>query len=290
MEQYIERLRDMLDEARLQIEYLHNKFQKTGTGETVIAQINALLQEPVSAPSVPENLVDKATDAAIEYTKTHNLILGVYSSASFVFADGYVAGYNAALSSQGARQIAGVQWVKGAPRERKLHYAKFKQNPLGIVYQGIIKPLPRPGIWNGIAEECDMAISDSLIIEYLDESSSLSTAAKEQASLSPKNTNDIGLTEALDYVEKYVGSCNDDNLVMCTQTLNAFMAGVEFMIRKEQETAIDPLLFHSWMIDEGWTLHSSREYYYRGKQWPPKQSDMCEIADLVPLFLQSQTK
>ena len=32
---------DLLDECRLQIEYLHNKFEKTGTSESVLARINA---------------------------------------------------------------------------------------------------------------------------------------------------------------------------------------------------------------------------------------------------------
>lgn len=34
---------EMLREASLQIEYLHEKFQKTGTGETVLARIRMLL-------------------------------------------------------------------------------------------------------------------------------------------------------------------------------------------------------------------------------------------------------
>lgn len=34
---------EMLREAALQIEYLHEKFQATGTGETVVARIRMLL-------------------------------------------------------------------------------------------------------------------------------------------------------------------------------------------------------------------------------------------------------
>jgi chromosome segregation ATPase len=39
----IERLRDVLTEARLQIEYLHEKFQTTSTGVAVLARIAASL-------------------------------------------------------------------------------------------------------------------------------------------------------------------------------------------------------------------------------------------------------
>lgn len=40
-----ERLKDVLREARLQIEYLHEKFQETGSGNAVIAHINHALGE-----------------------------------------------------------------------------------------------------------------------------------------------------------------------------------------------------------------------------------------------------
>ena len=39
------KLWDVLDEARLQIEYMQNKFAKTGTGESVLATINRILNE-----------------------------------------------------------------------------------------------------------------------------------------------------------------------------------------------------------------------------------------------------
>jgi hypothetical protein len=39
----IERLRDVLLEAKLQIDYLHKKFQPTGTGEATVARIQAAL-------------------------------------------------------------------------------------------------------------------------------------------------------------------------------------------------------------------------------------------------------
>ena len=43
------------------------------------------------------------------------------------------------------------------------------------------------------------------------------------------------------------------------------------------------LAFHKWMIEQGWTLHSSREYYYRSKnfhQWPPDETaDEKELLD-----------
>lgn len=35
------------------------------------------------------------------------------------------------------------------------------------------------------------------------------------------------------------------------------------------------LMFHHWMINKGWTKHSSGEYYYRSKdfhQWPPDET------------------
>ena len=35
------------------------------------------------------------------------------------------------------------------------------------------------------------------------------------------------------------------------------------------------LSFHQWMINKGWTKHSSGEYYYRSKdfhQWPPDET------------------
>ncbi len=39
----IKRLRAVLGDARLQIEYLQEKFQPTGTGNAVLARINAAL-------------------------------------------------------------------------------------------------------------------------------------------------------------------------------------------------------------------------------------------------------
>lgn len=36
---------DVLEEAKLQIVYLHGKFQETGTGNSVISRINNLLQQ-----------------------------------------------------------------------------------------------------------------------------------------------------------------------------------------------------------------------------------------------------
>lgn len=38
-----EKLRAALDEARLQVEYLHGKFVATGSGNAVLARINAAL-------------------------------------------------------------------------------------------------------------------------------------------------------------------------------------------------------------------------------------------------------
>jgi hypothetical protein len=40
----IDGLRSLLKEAGLQIEYLHGKFQPTGSGETVLARIRAELE------------------------------------------------------------------------------------------------------------------------------------------------------------------------------------------------------------------------------------------------------
>lgn len=37
-----QQLRELLDEAKLQIEYLHKKFSETGTGNSVISRIAAL--------------------------------------------------------------------------------------------------------------------------------------------------------------------------------------------------------------------------------------------------------
>lgn len=41
--QRIDELATMLGEARLQLEYLHEKFQPTGTSEAVLARIDAVL-------------------------------------------------------------------------------------------------------------------------------------------------------------------------------------------------------------------------------------------------------
>lgn len=38
------RFRDVVGEAIQQIEYLHGKFQKTGSGENVLARLNAALE------------------------------------------------------------------------------------------------------------------------------------------------------------------------------------------------------------------------------------------------------
>lgn len=119
MEQYIERLRDMLDEARLQIEYLHNKFQKTGTGETVIAQINALLQEPVSAPSYSApspDIVNVVTAAMREADPIYQTVGGGTRHyvrdllLPILSRNGYV------VTPAAPGQIAGVQWVKASDR------------------------------------------------------------------------------------------------------------------------------------------------------------------------------
>jgi hypothetical protein len=41
----IERLRAALEEARLQIEYLHDKFRETGSGNAALARIDAARKE-----------------------------------------------------------------------------------------------------------------------------------------------------------------------------------------------------------------------------------------------------
>jgi len=38
-------VKELLEEAMLQIEYLHNKFQPTGTGNAVLAKISALKKQ-----------------------------------------------------------------------------------------------------------------------------------------------------------------------------------------------------------------------------------------------------
>lgn len=42
----IERLKGILLDARMQIEYLHDKFRETGTGNAMIARINMVLCKP----------------------------------------------------------------------------------------------------------------------------------------------------------------------------------------------------------------------------------------------------
>jgi hypothetical protein len=35
------------------------------------------------------------------------------------------------------------------------------------------------------------------------------------------------------------------------------------------------MAFHKWMVEKGWHEHSSKEYFYRSKdfnQWPPDQT------------------
>lgn len=43
--QFRERMIALLKEARLEITYLHEKFQETGSGNAVLARIDALLKE-----------------------------------------------------------------------------------------------------------------------------------------------------------------------------------------------------------------------------------------------------
>ncbi len=44
--QRVKSLEEGLVEARLQIEYLHDKFQETGSGNAVLSNINALIGDP----------------------------------------------------------------------------------------------------------------------------------------------------------------------------------------------------------------------------------------------------
>jgi hypothetical protein len=57
----IARLRAALRDARLQIEYLHGKFQATGSGNAVLARIDAALSPP-PAEDAPVN-AKKTPDA-----------------------------------------------------------------------------------------------------------------------------------------------------------------------------------------------------------------------------------
>lgn len=45
MDKHIEEATDLLREARNQIEYLHIKFQETGTGNAMIVRINNLIDK-----------------------------------------------------------------------------------------------------------------------------------------------------------------------------------------------------------------------------------------------------
>lgn len=47
-------LTDLLREAKLQIEYLHDKFQQTGSGNAVLARIDSMLNPASFAPSAPQ--------------------------------------------------------------------------------------------------------------------------------------------------------------------------------------------------------------------------------------------
>lgn len=46
-------------------------------------------------------------------------------------------------------------------------------------------------------------------------------------------------------------------------------------IEEESQEELTLLIFHKWMLVQGWTLHSSGDYYYRLKysgQWPPEET------------------
>lgn len=55
-EQKIDKLTDILDEARLQIEYLHKKYGEKGSGNNILARIETALTDNESIRQKDENI------------------------------------------------------------------------------------------------------------------------------------------------------------------------------------------------------------------------------------------
>lgn len=75
-----------------------------------------------------------------------------------------------------AAQSAGMQWVKGAPKERKECHGKVVDFIGDTIYDVILSPVPASEYWTATGANCYFGgIEDDRIIEHLLESSSLST-------------------------------------------------------------------------------------------------------------------
>lgn len=45
--------------------------------------------------------------------------------------------------------------------------------------------------------------------------------------------------------------------------------------------------FHKWMINQGWELHSSGNYWFKledRSEWPPKEENVCDEKQLIEKF------
>ncbi len=256
--------------------------------------------EPVSAPSVSEIDPDVVEEIWADHAQfipddnTSRLYLGRdwMKKSKFKKAVAKLLSLYSSSSESEEGQIAGVQWVKGAPKERKIHHGRVEGYGTEQVYEVILTPMEDvPNLWMASGRRVSFPVEGEKIIEHLVEYSSLSIAKE------PEDRDEIRALAYRTFVStinrlKKADFSDDDKVLLLDRLEKAFdwlektpspSPGtgpriVQSEVAKEQETAI---AFVKWIAKNGQEYTLNTVFIQGQERYFPEAYD---------LFIQSQTK